>query len=203
MVLTDPNLQDHPMIAVNAAFEALTGYPAAETVGRNCRFLQGAETDAATPSRIGRCIAERRGCIEWIVNYRADGTKFWNLLFISPVFDRDGTLLHFFGNQRDITEGPPSDLPDYTLGKADMPRDREMAFPRPPARRVRRHPHPALGRPRARAPPHSTALSKPPAASTTSRHGYGRRRGRCRGEAALGERLVQAVQGDLHGECCK
>ena len=128
MVLTDPNLQDHPMIAVNAAFEALTGYPAAETVGRNCRFLQGAETDAATPSRIGRCIAERRGCIEWIVNYRADGTKFWNLLFISPVFDRDGTLLHFFGNQRDITEGPPSDLPDYTLGKADMPRDQEMAF---------------------------------------------------------------------------
>ncbi len=128
MVLTDPNQPNNPMIAVNAAFEALTGYAAADTVGRNCRFLQGAETDAATPARIGRCIAERRGCIEWIVNYRADGSKFWNLLFISPVFDRDGTLLHFFGNQRDITEGPPADLPDYTLGKADMEREQEQAF---------------------------------------------------------------------------
>jgi PAS domain S-box-containing protein len=121
MVLTDPNLPDHPMIAVNPAFTALTGYAQGQTVGRNCRFLQGAGTDMATTARIRRCLAERRGCIEWVVNYRHDGTRFWNLLFISPVFDRDGTLLHFFGNQRDITDGPPGGLPDYTLGKADMP----------------------------------------------------------------------------------
>ncbi len=128
MVLSDPALPDHPMVAVNDAFAAMSGYPAAETVGRNCRFLQGSGTDPQTPARIGACIAERRGCIEWIVNYRRDGTMFWNLLFLSPVFARDGTLLHYFGNQRDITEGPPASLPDYALGRADMPLQGEMEF---------------------------------------------------------------------------
>ena len=128
MVLTDPSLPDHPMIAVNAAFEALTGYAAAETVGRNCRFLQGPGTHPETPGRIGRCIAERRGCVEWIVNYRRDGATFWNLLFISPVFDRDGTLLHFFGNQRDITAGHPPGLPEVSFGKADMPAQGRAEF---------------------------------------------------------------------------
>ena len=128
MVVTDPRLPDHPMIALNAAFEALTGYAEADIVGRNCRLLQGESTDPETPRRIGRCIAERRGCIEWIVNYRRDGSKFWNLLFISPVFAPDGTLLHFFGNQRNITHGPPSDLPDFSLGKADMPMQGQREF---------------------------------------------------------------------------
>lgn len=128
MVLTDPSLPDHPMIAINTAFEALTGYAAAETVGRNCRFLQGPGTDREAPRRIGRCIAERRGCIEWVVNYRRDGSMFWNLLFISPVFDRSGRLLHFFGNQRDITEGPPSGLPEFSLGKADMSMQGQVEF---------------------------------------------------------------------------
>lgn len=128
MVLTDPSLPDHPMIAVNAAFEAMSGYPRAETVGRNCRFLQGASTDPETPRRIRRCLAERRGCIEWIVNHRRSGETFWNLLFITPVFARDGTLLHFFGNQRDITEGRPPLLPDYSFGKADMPADGVAEF---------------------------------------------------------------------------
>ncbi len=121
MVLTDPHASDHPMIAVNPAFEAVTQYDARDSVGRNCRFLQGADTDAASVERIRRCIETRRGCVEWLVNYRADGTMFWNLLFITPVFSPDGRLLHFFGNQRDITKGHSSTLPDYALGKADMP----------------------------------------------------------------------------------
>ena len=121
MTLSDPNLPDHPIVALNPAFEALTGYGAAESVGRNCRFLQGSATDRATAARIGRCIAERRGCIEWIINHRRDGSTFWNLLFLVPVFADDGTLIHFFGNQRDITEGRPADLPDHGFGKADLP----------------------------------------------------------------------------------
>jgi PAS domain S-box-containing protein len=121
MVLTDPRLPDHPMIAVNQAFEALTLYPAADVIGRNCRFLQGAGTDPKTPPRIRACLQAQLGCVEWVVNYRKDGSRFWNLLFLSPVFAPDGTLLHYFGNQRDITEGPPATLPDYSLGKATMP----------------------------------------------------------------------------------
>ncbi len=128
MVLTDPSQPDHPMLAVNPAFTALTGYEEAAATGRNCRFLQGAETDPETTRRIRQCLDEGRGCIEWVLNYRKDGTKFWNLLFISPVFAPDGTLLHFFGNQRDITQGPPSGLPDYVLGKSEMPLQAQREF---------------------------------------------------------------------------
>ena len=128
MVLSDPRLPDHPMIAVNAAFERLTQYPASETIGRNCRFLQGAGTDEETRRRIRTALQQHRGCIEWIVNERRDGTVFWNLLFLSPVFDHDGTLLHYFGNQRDITQGPPVELPDYALGKAVMPEPGRLEF---------------------------------------------------------------------------
>ncbi len=120
MVLTDPNAPDHPMIAVNPAFEAMSLYPAAETVGRNCRFLQGPNTDTVATARLRSCIAERRGSVEWLLNYRRDGSQFWNLLFICPIYGPDGALLHYFGNQRDITEGSPATLPDYTLGKADL-----------------------------------------------------------------------------------
>jgi PAS domain S-box-containing protein len=120
MVVSDPHQPDHPMVAVNDAFAAVTGYTRAETVGRNCRFLQGPDSDKATSDRIRRCIAERQGCIEWIVNYRRDGSKFWNLLFMVPVFDAKGALLNFFGNQRDITEGRPPDLTDHFVGKASL-----------------------------------------------------------------------------------
>ena len=128
MVLSDPNLPDHPMVEVNAAFEAMSLYPRAATVGRNCRFLQGADTDPQTVLRIRHCLTERRGCVTWIINYRQDGEKFWNLLFLCPVFSRDGALLHYFGNQRDITAGPPAALPDYVIGKADMPAAAERDF---------------------------------------------------------------------------
>ena len=130
MVVTDPREPDHPMIAVNDAFERLTGYGQADTFGRNCRFLQGPETSLETTARIRRCLDEQRGCIEWIVNHRRDGSRFWNLVFISPVFAPDGTLLHFFGNQRDITQGLPSGLPDYTVGRADMPLQGQTEFHR-------------------------------------------------------------------------
>ncbi len=128
MVLTDPRMPDNPMTAVNAAFEALTGYAADVAVGRNCRFLQGGGSNPETSRRIRACLEEERGCIEWVVNYRADGAQFYNLLFISPVFDRDGRLLHFFGNQRDITGGLPENLPEYILGKSDMPQDAIRQF---------------------------------------------------------------------------
>jgi PAS domain S-box-containing protein len=128
MVLSDPTLPDHPMIAVNPAFTAMSLYPPAETLGRNCRFLQGEGTDRRAAARVKHCVSERRGCVEWLLNYRKNGEKFWNLLFISPVFAADGSLLHYFGNQRDITQGPSAELPDYVLGKADMPAPAEAEF---------------------------------------------------------------------------
>ena len=128
MVLSDPHLPDHPMIAANAAFAAMTGYPHEEIVGRNCRFLQGPGTDQATARRIGTSIREGHGCIEWIVNHKRDGRAFWNLLFLFPVRDRSGHLLHYFGNQLDITTGFPDWLGEVVFGRAHMSRAHEAEF---------------------------------------------------------------------------
>lgn len=120
MALSDPALPDCPLVAVNQAFSDLTGYPHAELVGRNCRFLQGPKTDPISPRRIRTCLEAGSGCIEWIVNYRRDGSAFYNLLFISPVRDLDGELLYFFGNQLDITHGMPHWLPEVSIGSAHV-----------------------------------------------------------------------------------
>ena len=120
MVLSDPHLPDCPMIVVNQAFGDLTGYHPIDITGQNCRFLQGPKTDPSSPRRIRACLDAGQGCIEWIVNYRRDGTEFWNLLFISPVHGEDGALLFYFGNQLDITKGFPDWLVDVQLGRAHV-----------------------------------------------------------------------------------
>lgn len=120
LVLSDPNLPDNPLIAANDAFLRLTQYSRDEIVGRNCRFLQGPETDRGTTDRIARRISEGGGCIEWVVNYRKDGTMFWNLLFISPVHDDNGRIVAFLGNQLNITNGVPSWVGDLRRGQAVM-----------------------------------------------------------------------------------
>ncbi|HUJ11200.1 MAG TPA: PAS domain S-box protein [Verrucomicrobiae bacterium] len=103
IVISDPNQPDNPIIYVNAAFERLTGYSRAEAIGRNCRFLQGADTDPAAVENVRAAVRERRPVIVQLVNYRKDGTKFWNSLIVSPVFDAKGRLTHFVGSQTDVT----------------------------------------------------------------------------------------------------
>ncbi len=103
MSLSDPNLPDAPLIYVNDAFAALTGYRPDEAVGRNCRFLQGPGTDPASVQRIRDAVAQRRPITEDLYNYRKDGSGFWNSLFVSPVFDDDGRLSYLFASQSDIS----------------------------------------------------------------------------------------------------
>ena len=128
MVLSDPNLPDMPIVAVNQPFLDLTGYRESDIVGRNCRFLQGPHTDPSAAPRIRACIAAGQGCIEWIVNYRRDGSRFWNLLFISPIRDLDGTLLYFFGNQLDVTLGFPDWAIEVSFGRAHVVPELEQEF---------------------------------------------------------------------------
>jgi PAS domain S-box-containing protein len=128
MVLSDPHRPDCPMIAVNAAFSAMTGYDAEHAVGRNCRFLQGPQTDPSSAPRIRACLDAGQGCIEWIVNHRRDGSAFWNLLFISPIRDETGALRYYFGNQLDITHGLPDWLTDVGIGRAHVVPTLETEF---------------------------------------------------------------------------
>jgi PAS domain S-box-containing protein len=103
MCLTDPHQPDNPLIFCNQAFEKLTGYAQAEILGRNCRFLQGEGTDPEAIARIRRGLAAGEDIHHELLNYRKDGTSFWNAVFISPVVDSDGSLVYHFGSQLDVT----------------------------------------------------------------------------------------------------
>lgn len=89
---------------VNHAFKAITGYSGAELLGQPCSVLQGTGTDAATRQAIREALQRHEGIECEILNYRKDGTPFWNELSITPITDEQGVLTHFVGVQRDITE---------------------------------------------------------------------------------------------------
>jgi len=103
ITIADTSLPDNPLIYINAGFERLTGYSAAEVLGRNCRFLQGPGTDPATVDQLRTAIRERQPITVQMLNYRKDGTPFWNRLSITPVQDASGTVTHFIGVQSDVT----------------------------------------------------------------------------------------------------
>lgn len=103
MIVTDPNQSDNPIIFCNNAFLRLSGYSDDEVIGRNCRFLQGPETDRETISKIREAIAAGQDVAVDILNYRKDGSQFWNAVFISPVRDETGAIIYFFASQLDFT----------------------------------------------------------------------------------------------------
>jgi PAS domain S-box-containing protein len=114
-VIADCKQPDLPLVYVTSAFEQQTGYAPAEAIGTNCRFLQGPDTDPKDVAAISRAIAEARSLTIDILNYRKDGTPFWNRLRLRPVF-RDGVLDTFVGVQNPIPEaeverGPFFDIP--------------------------------------------------------------------------------------------
>ncbi len=103
ITISDPSLPDHPLIYANSGFERLTGYSSAEVIGRNCRLLQGPDTDPAAIAEIRTALREQRECSVEFLNYRKDGSPFWNRLSITPVRDGNGRISHFIGVQSDIT----------------------------------------------------------------------------------------------------
>ena len=104
MLITDPRQSDNPIVFANEAFLRLSGYDRTEVIGHNCRFLQGDETDPAAVEAIRAAIVATEEIAVDILNYRKDGTPFWNALYISPVTDEEGELLFFFASQLDVTD---------------------------------------------------------------------------------------------------
>ncbi|QOR37968.1 EAL domain-containing protein [Billgrantia diversa] len=95
---------DMPLVYVNEAFSQLTGYAAEEALGKNCRFLQGSETSPVAVRAIRQALTTQTNLQVTLLNYRKDGTSFWNRLAISPVFDNHGLCTHFIGIQEDISQ---------------------------------------------------------------------------------------------------
>ncbi|MEJ6396464.1 PAS domain-containing protein [Yoonia sp. 208BN28-4] len=105
MVLTNPKMDDDPIIYVNKAFEQLTGYTANMAVGRNCRFLQGDGTEAKDVAIISEALKKSQEIGVTLKNYRANGESFQNALLISPIEDSDtGEVLYHVGLQVEVDE---------------------------------------------------------------------------------------------------
>lgn len=105
VVITDPTQPDNPIVDVNPAFERMTGYSKGEILGRNCRFLQGPDSDTDAVAIIRDGTSSERECQAVIRNYRKDGTPFWNEIKVTPVRDSvTGKLIHFVGVLTDVTE---------------------------------------------------------------------------------------------------
>ena len=104
LVVSDAAQDDCPIVYVNQAFTAVTGYTREETVGRNCRFLQGPNTDPEDRRKIREALEAGRDVSVDIVNYRKGGEEFYNRLLITPVRDLDGTVTHFLGLQHEMKD---------------------------------------------------------------------------------------------------
>ena len=102
MIVTDARAPDNPIAWVNEALLRLTGYEPHELLGRNCRLLQGPATDADAIARIRAAVAAEEPISTEILNYRRDGTSFWNAMTITPVRDADG-IAYFYAAQADVT----------------------------------------------------------------------------------------------------
>ena len=103
MVASDLSKPDRPLVFVNDAFVTMTGFSREASIGRNCRFLQGPDTDPETVRAIRETIAQGEDGYFELLNYRHDGTRFWNGLHIGPLDDAEGRPTLYFGAQRDVT----------------------------------------------------------------------------------------------------
>jgi PAS domain S-box-containing protein/diguanylate cyclase (GGDEF)-like protein len=104
VVITDPSKADNPIVFVNPAFTALTGYSSVESIGKNCRFLQGPLRNQEAISEIRQAVVQGHSIRRELLNYRKDGTQFWTDLAINPTRDGSGGLVSFVGILSDLTE---------------------------------------------------------------------------------------------------
>lgn len=104
ITLSDPHAEDSPLVYVNSGFCQLTGYGKKEVIGCNCRFLQGEETSREDVNKLSAALNNCEDSTVELLNYRKDGTPFWNRISISPLYDDTGSLVYFVGSQIDITD---------------------------------------------------------------------------------------------------
>ncbi|MGE3754818.1 MAG: response regulator, partial [Planctomycetota bacterium] len=94
---------DLPIVFANPAFEEMTGYAAEDVVGRNCRMLPGPDTDPKAVAALRAAIDAEQPARAVLLNYRKDGSPFWNEISIAPVRSDDGAVTHFVGSTSDVS----------------------------------------------------------------------------------------------------
>eukprot|EP00978_Attheya_sp_CCMP212_P001615 scaffold3292_cov43-Attheya_sp.AAC.3 len=108
-VITDPSLQDNPIVYASDDFLSVTGYSREDVLGRNCRFLQGTETSADKVESIRKAISQGEDISVCFINYTADGTAFWNKLFIAALRDAQNNIVNFIGVTVKVAGPEPGD----------------------------------------------------------------------------------------------
>jgi diguanylate cyclase (GGDEF)-like protein/PAS domain S-box-containing protein len=104
VTIVDLRLPDQPLVYVNAAFEQLAGLPSEQVLGRNCRFLQGPDTDLGAVARLRSAVERGEEVRETLLNVRGpDRTPWWNEVHLAPVTDAEGTVVQYIGVQHDVT----------------------------------------------------------------------------------------------------
>lgn len=136
--IVDATAPDLPLVYVNDGFEKMTGYPAREALGRNCRFLQGPQTASQAVDQLRAMIASGDGGQVTILNYSRDGTPFWNEIHLSAVLDSAGTLTHFLALHTDVTAR-------VDAARSQTPAPAEVVRPRPGGLTPRNGSSPTLG----------------------------------------------------------
>lgn len=101
--LTDPSIADNPILYASDGFVDVTGYDRRDIVPRNCRFLQGSMTDKSASKRLRTAIDDAEEIVELLLNYRKNGEPFWNLLYVAPLYGKDGKISFFLGGQIDCS----------------------------------------------------------------------------------------------------
>ena len=104
ITIADARKKEMPLIYINKTFEMLTGFSRKDTLGKNCRFLQGRDRKQSALKELRAALKKKIPCTVRLKNYRKDGSLFWNELRLSPVFDDAGKLTHYIGIQTDITQ---------------------------------------------------------------------------------------------------
>lgn len=125
-VISNPRLQDNPIIACNQAFMDLTGYSEQEIIGRNCRFLRGPDTEPELSEQLRVGIAARVPVMVEILNYKKDGTPFRNAVMVAPIFDSAGEIEYFLGSQVELA----ASAAEQKAGRASVAREKVEALPK-------------------------------------------------------------------------
>jgi len=104
--VSDPSLPDNPIVYASEGFLKLTGYTREQVIGRNCRFLQGPKTDQKMVDHIRTGVKEGKDTSVCLLNYKADGTPFWNQFFVAALRDANGNIVNFVGVQCEVNQVP-------------------------------------------------------------------------------------------------
>lgn len=112
-VVSNPRLPDNPLVAINKAFEELTGFSSDECIGRNCRFLAGSETEPLLTEKIREGVRERKPVLVEILNYKKCGTPFRNAVLVAPIYGDHDELQYFLGSQVELADDDSS----ITIGR--------------------------------------------------------------------------------------